>query len=237
MYCVYCGYKVISTSARFCYQCGKELLHNNSDIIIENSEQTQEKVSTKEFSATEHCEEKIEQTDYRIQLLKAEHRKIINLSAARLSRYIPTLKQVLYTKQKGKYWVVIKIGQLRGDEAFKLLYFPYNDFNGEEYLGYCVDLYATDTENKLTDYLLLLVEKDNCGIQFIKTDAIDMIKQTSKLAIFWHVLTMTSLIISLFGLWILGLRTGLSIMAITLLPATLLWALASNLPFKKGKII
>lgn len=238
MYCMNCGAEITNTSARFCYQCGKEIIHNQSRIDLNDSEPIQEKATNEELEDFEYCEEEIkkEQPTYRLQITKAEHRRIINISKDRINNYIPTLKQTLYSSPNGKYWVFIKVGKLRGSEAFTIMHSPYSDLNGEEYLGYCVDLYAVDTKKPLSDYLLLLVEKDDYGIHFIAADAIDRIEQTSILFVFASILTVMSIVVTiglLFTSWGEFLHTTVLVMPASII----LFITASNLPFKKGRPI
>ena len=115
------------------------------------------------------------------------------------------------------------------------MYSPYSNLNGEEYLGYCVDLYFVDTKKSISDYLLLLVEKDDYGIRFITADAIDRIKQTSIIFVFASILTVMCIVVNigvLFTSWGESLH-----MALFMLFSFILLGIASNLPFKKGKII
>lgn len=240
MYCMNCGAEITNTSARFCYQCGKEIIHNQSRIDLNDREPMQEKATNEELAELEdfeYCKEEIkkEQPTYRLQITKAEHRRIINISKDRINKYIPTLKQTLYSSPNGKYWVFIKVGQLRDSEAFTIMHSPYSDLNGEEYLGYCVDLYAVDTKKSISDRLLLLVEKDDYGIHFITADAIDRIKQTSILFVFASILTVMCIVVTigvLFTSWGESLHV-----ALFMLVSFILLGIASNLPFKKGRPI
>ena len=68
----------------------------------------QEKATNEELAELEdfeYCKEEIkkEQPTYRLQITKAEHRRIINISKDRINKYIPTLKQTLYSSPNGKY--------------------------------------------------------------------------------------------------------------------------------------
>lgn len=234
-----CGAEITNTSAKFCYQCGKEIIHKQSKIDLNNSEPMQEKATNEELAELddfEPCKEvKNEQPTYKLQIIKADHRRIINISKDRINNYIPTLKQALYSSPNGKYWVLIKIGQLRGSEAFTILYIPYSDLNGAEYLGYCVDLYAVDTKKSLTDYLLLLIEKDDFGIHFIVDDVIDGIKQTSILTVFASISTAIYIVVTILVL-LTSPQDGLFMLVLMTVPIILL-IIGRILPLKKGKFI
>lgn len=270
MYCVNCGAKITDTSARFCCKCGKQIIHNNSEVGQDDNVLTQEKATNEELKQEEKaaCDAQIqewqddcdsksqqerpmkeeatnnehepckaeikhEQHNYRLQVVRAEHRRIINLSKGRLHKYIPELKRALYSYQNGKYWVLFKIGKLRSSEAFGIMYSSYGDIDGERYLGCCVDLYAVDTNHLLSDYLLLLVEKDAYGVHFIADDTIDEIKQTSILFVSACILTILGIVVAILMLFTCSI--GDSLAMLILMPSYfVLPALARTLQFKKS---
>ena len=70
MYCMNCGVEITNTSAKFCNQCGKEIIHNQSRIDLNDREPMQEKATNEELAELEdfeYCKEEIkkEQPTYR----------------------------------------------------------------------------------------------------------------------------------------------------------------------------
>lgn len=253
MYCMNCGAEITNTSARFCYQCGKEIIHNQSRIDLNDSEPMQEKAANDALQQKEQdnrndqiregqvaCEDraKQEQPICKVSLMKAERRRIINLSKRRIESYIPRIKEALNNWRNGKYWVFLKIGELKKYEAFGLVCCPLQWFSGADYVGCCIDLhidYADGNKQRLCDRLLLVVEKDDFGVHLISYDVIDDIKQTGLLSIVTWILLVVSTLIAVMVLLVGGL--GFIETACSILFYFLLYIVAGNLPFKKGKII